>query len=189
MTAMQRYTDTCIAAAARRWPSTLADDMAQAWHAEVAAVQADKSLSTAARLWQRFSFATSLALSPSVEKENPVQGTWRDRLLVLGRAMKIIIGVAGIALLATMLPGVLDGFWSNVDQHVPHSVYLYTSVITVLTSVAVVWGLGTMIGLRATAPKKPASRCFSRSRPGPCPWDWRSRSSSSPNPAASRRRR
>lgn len=118
--------------------------------------------------------------------DTPVQLTWRDRLP--STAMKIIVGVAGIAMLATVFPPVLDGFRRNLDQRVPRTVYQYTRVITVLAFAIAMWGRGAMIGIRASAPK--------RSLPTTFPWTvaWLTRAGSHatvPNdrPAMSARRR
>jgi hypothetical protein len=150
MSLLKRYTDTCIAAATRRWPADLADDMSQAWHAEMVAVHDDSTLPTLTRAWRQIGFATSLAMSPSVGAEHSMRLTWRDRLPGLGQAAKTMLGVAGIALMAILLPFFLNGFWSNLNQHTPASFVKFTWPITTVAAIAVMWWLGSSIGRRAS---------------------------------------
>lgn len=150
MSPIERFTGACVTSATRRWPADLADDMARAWQAELAALRADTALTLVSRVWRQITFAVSLAVCPSVEQETPVPLTWRNRLARLGYAAKTLVGIVGIALLAALLPESLGGFWSNLDQHVPESVMRFTGVITIVAATAAMWWLGTVIARRTT---------------------------------------
>jgi hypothetical protein len=145
MSPLQRYIDACIASTARRWPAELADDMSRTWHAEIAAVRDDDALPALTRAWRQIAFATSLATSRSADT---AELTWRDRLPGLGQATITLAGIGGVALLATVLPDVLRGFWGNLDQHLPDSVYIFAAPITALAAIWVMWCLGSATGHR-----------------------------------------
>ncbi|HEY1488751.1 MAG TPA: hypothetical protein VGF84_21760 [Micromonosporaceae bacterium] len=97
-----RFADACIASAARRWPADAGTSMAAEWRAELAALRLDRRLTPLRRRWGAIRFATSLAMSPSVEREGQALG-WRGRAPGLGRAVLACLGVLGVATLAAVL--------------------------------------------------------------------------------------
>ncbi|XVU22247.1 hypothetical protein ACQPZJ_33935 [Actinoplanes sp. CA-054009] len=75
-----------VGVAARRWPEDLADEMRDAWLAELAAVDGP------GRTRKRLTFAASLMVSPAVDEVG-----WRERGEALGRAAMVAGGVTLLA--------------------------------------------------------------------------------------------
>ena len=149
MSGVERFTDACVASATRRWPPDLAADMAIAWRAELAALQHDASLGPLRCLWRRIAFATSLAVSPAPEQENPVQLPWLDRLRRLGPAVTTVAGAAGMALVASVLPAFIGDLWGNRLEHVPPWFNDYYQLSAVLPAIAIMWWIGVVMARRA----------------------------------------
>lgn len=80
MTAPERVARGLLAAAARRWPADIRDDLTQEWHAEL------NSLGPATR---KLAFAASLALSPAVEEADEEPVTWPQRTAAWARTLAV----------------------------------------------------------------------------------------------------
>lgn len=146
---IDRMTDACVSSAARRWPEELSHTMRREWHAELAALRADRAVGAAVRTWRAVRFAVSLALSPSVEPEHPLSAPSPGLLSSLGRAMVAAVGVFGVALLAAGLFGLASSpIEGNIDQYYSTTTVAVINAIWILLAVGIMGWIGTIAGRR-----------------------------------------
>ena len=162
---IDRVTDAWVNSAARRWPDDLSHTMRREWHAELAALRADRAVGAVVRTWRAITFAASLALSRSVESESPMSAPSPRFLSTLGRAMVAAVSVFGVALLALALFGLASASnEGNINQYFSASTVAGVIVFWIVLAVGIMGWIGTVAGRRGFtwvhwSPAKSAIAC------------------------------
>jgi len=156
MSPIDRFAESCIARAARRWPEDLSETMSREWRAELAALRADPALGSFVHGRRAIAFAVSLACSPAVEAEDAVALRWRDRTAGLGRAMTALAGAVGVTLLAAALFNLVHHVYHNLYRHVSVPVGIAADVGLLAAAVAAMSWVGVVTARRS--PLLPSSR-------------------------------
>ncbi|HEY2947270.1 MAG TPA: hypothetical protein VGJ53_02540 [Micromonosporaceae bacterium] len=157
MNAIDRFTESCIAQAGRRWPEDISADMIREWHAELAALRADPTVGSCARSARMLAFAASLACSPAVEAEDAPASSWRDRATGLGRALTALAGAAGVTLLAAALFNAVHDAYRLVDPHLATGPAIAVNVLLVAAAATAMWWLGGVAARRGAFAPAPRS--------------------------------
>ena len=149
MTVVDRFTDACLARAARRWPDDVSVELVREWHAELSALRADRSLTRLVRAARSVAFAASLALSPPVEPAGAAPRTWRDRAIMAGRPLLAPAGV-------TLAAGALFNLVHLVSRSVPVPARTPVELGALAVAVAAMARLG-LVGAGWSAPRRPVA--------------------------------
>ena len=149
MTVVDRFTDACLARAARRWPDDVSVELVREWHAELSALRADRSLTRLVRAARSVAFAASLALSPPVEPAGAAPRTWRDRAITAGRPLLAPAGV-------TLAAGALFNLVHLVSRSVPVPARTPVELGALAVAVAAMARLG-LVGAGWSAPRRPVA--------------------------------
>lgn len=149
---LTRLREGCLRAAARRWPDGIRDDLVRAWHAEVAALDAQPG-----GRWRSLTFAVSLAASPMRYDEDGVPSVRWEWLRAPGPLLRLAAGLVlaggfgvglwlAVRLLVTTV--LIEGLSLPIDG--PSIALLYSAASTLVTSGYAV-AAGRWLAVRAAA--------------------------------------
>ena len=120
MKALDRLTDALVRRAARRWPSDVAESLLREWRAELATLQTQPQIGSAATAWRQLAFALSLACSPTAEPRGSMGSECKRMAITLARVGRQFVLALGVVVLARF---VAVGMRDLADQLVTHNRY------------------------------------------------------------------
>ena len=120
MKALDRLTDALVRRAARRWPSDVAESLLREWRAELATLQTQPQIGSAATAWRQLAFSLSLACSPTAEPRGSMGSECKRMAITLARVGRQFVLALGVVVLARF---VAVGMRDLAGQLVTHNRY------------------------------------------------------------------
>ncbi|HEY7177320.1 MAG TPA: hypothetical protein VH442_20580 [Micromonosporaceae bacterium] len=145
-TNVDRFADSCVRIAAKRWPPELSDAMTDEWRAELAALSADASLTRLAKSWRAIVFAAGLVRIRSVTADGNARLAvpWRAQSAAFASVGTTAAGVIGVAAASgAAFAAVHDGY-HRIEPHVTMAIGVATGVALVVMAAAAMVGVGVM---------------------------------------------